>query len=94
MNGVLFNTSLDHILDWKHAITEARRVLAPGGVLYLCSLVWTDRAGLMEDTVHFHHFREVELFGALEGLRIMKEKRYDYKGEKHRHGLYVSAKKI
>ena len=29
----------------------------------------------MEDTVHFHHFREFELFGALEGLRIMKEKK-------------------
>ena len=93
LDGVLFNTSLDHILDWRRALDEARRVLVPGGRLYLCTLAWTERAGLLADSVHFHHFREYEIFGALEGMGIEEVRRYDYKGNDHRHGLYLAARK-
>ena len=93
LDGVLFNTSLDHILDWRRAIEEACRVLTPGARLFLCTLAWTDRAGLITDTVHFHHFREYEIFGALEGLNIEETRRYDYKGNDQRHGLYLIAQK-
>lgn len=90
---VVFNTSLDHILDWRRAVDEALRVLVPGGTLYVCTLVWTERAGLVSDAVHFHHFREYEIFGALSGLEIAQERRYDYKGNTHRSGLYLAVKK-
>ena len=93
LDGILFNTSLDHILDWRRALEEACRVLVPGGRLYLCTLVWTERAGLVTDSVHFHHFREYEIFGALEGLDIEDVRRYDYKGNDHRHGLYLTVRK-
>ena len=92
-DGVVFNTSLDHILDWRRALDEASRVLVPGGILYISTLVWTDRADLVTDAVHFHHFRDYEIFGALQGWKVMDERRYDYKGASHRHGLYVSARK-
>ena len=63
---VSFNTSLDHVLDYNLAIDEACRVLIKGGYLILSSYVWNDKATLLTDNVHFHHFREFELFGALE----------------------------
>lgn len=93
VDNVLFNTSLDHILDWRRALEEANRVLVPGGRLYICTLVWTARAGLISDSVHFHHFRESEIFGALGGFDIKEVQSYDYKGEDHRHGLYLCATK-
>lgn len=93
LDAVLFNTSLDHILDWRRAIEEACRVLAPNGRLYLSTLVWTERADLVTDAVHFHHFREYEIFGALDGLVVEDVRRYDYKGNNHRHGLYLTALK-
>jgi len=92
-DAVVFNTSLDHILDWRRALDEAFRVLVPGGMLYVSTLVWTDRADLVTDAVHFHHFRDYEIFGALQAWELMDERRYDYKGASHRHGLYVSARK-
>jgi ubiquinone/menaquinone biosynthesis C-methylase UbiE len=90
---VMFNTSLDHILDWRRAIDEARRVLVSGGLLYICTLIWTDRADLVTDAVHFHHFRDYEIFGALKDWEPVDERRYDYKGASHRHGLYFSVRK-
>jgi SAM-dependent methyltransferase len=93
VDAVLFNTSLDHILDWRRALEEAHRVLAPGGTLYLFTLVWTERAGLIGDAVHFHHFRDYEIFGALDGFEMTAARRYDYKGATHRHGLYLRATK-
>lgn len=92
-DSVMFNTSLDHILDWRRAISEACRVLVPGGCLYISTLVWTDCADLVTDAVHFHHFRDYEIFGALREWEIVDQRRYDYKGASHRHGLYVSARK-
>ncbi len=93
MDGVLFNTSLDHILDWHRAIDEARRVLKPEGILYLSSLVWTHDAELMRDSVHFHHFREIDLLNALSDFEIVSEQRYTYKDDDHRYGIYLAAKK-
>ncbi len=92
-DAVVFNTSLDHILDWRCAINEACRVLVPGGYIYISTLIWTDRADLVTDAVHFHHFRDYEIFGAFKdvGLLPSNERRYVYKGAEHRHGLYVSA---
>lgn len=94
LDGVLFNTSLDHILDWRRALDEADRVLVPGGMLYICTLAWSSHADLIHDTVHFHHFREYEILGALRNFTIQDVRRYDYKGNSHRYGLYLSAKKV
>ncbi|MES2984409.1 MAG: methyltransferase domain-containing protein [Pseudomonadota bacterium] len=93
LDNALFNTSLDHIMDWRRGLREAHRVIKPGGSLYLCSLVWTHNADLMSDAVHFHHFRESELIDALAGMTIEETTRYDYKGDPHRYGLYLRATK-
>ena len=93
-DNVLFNTSLDHIMDWHLAVDEALRVLRPGGSLYILSYVWTERAHLLDDTVHFHHFRDYEILGKIKeaGLRVEDEKRYACpKGDDHRHELFVRA---
>jgi SAM-dependent methyltransferase len=94
VDNVLFNTSLDHIMDWHLAVDEAIRILKPGGKLYIMSYVWTERADLLNDTVHFHHFRDYEILGKLEeaGMRVEEEKRYACpKGDTHRHELFVRA---
>lgn len=92
---VSFNTSLDHVLDYHTALDEAFRVLKKGGSLILASYVWKDKATLLSDNVHFHHFREFNLFGALEStFSIETVKRYqDPKNEDHRYGIYILAKK-
>ncbi len=91
--NVVFNTSLDHILDWHRAIAEARRVLKPGGCLYLATLIWESHADLMNDSVHFHHFRLPELLAGLFGFSVESSIAYDYKGDVHRYGLYLVARK-
>jgi SAM-dependent methyltransferase len=93
VDNVAFMTSLDHILDYQLAVDEAERVLKPGGRFFLASLVWTDRASLVSDTVHFHHFRDFELLGAMRGLQIVNIERYDWKSDTHRFGVYVEARK-
>lgn len=93
IDAVALMTSLDHILDYHQAVEEACRVLKPGGCLYLASLVWTERASLEADTVHFHHFRDFELQGALRSLVIERVERYDWKGDTHRYGVYLAARK-
>lgn len=93
VDNVVFNTSLDHILDYHQAIEEARRVLKPGGNIYLSTLIWTKNASLLNDAVHFHHFREYEILGALNGMHIEQAKYYQYKDDDHRHGLYIAASK-
>jgi SAM-dependent methyltransferase len=92
--NVVFNTSLDHILDWHRAIAEARRVLRPGGRLYIATLIWESCAELMNDSVHFHHFRLSELLAGLSGFSVESSVAYDYKGNVHRYGLYLAARKI
>jgi SAM-dependent methyltransferase len=91
IDNVVFNTSLDHILDYHQALEEARRVLKPSGTIYISTLVWSERASLLNDAVHFHHFREYEILGALSSMRIGRANRYRYKDDRHRYGLYLSA---
>jgi SAM-dependent methyltransferase len=92
---VLFNTSLDHILDYNTAIEEAYRVLKSGGVLVISILIWHKNATLLRDMVHFHHFRDFEIVGALSQKgTIIKQKEYPYKGDENRYGLYIAAKKV
>jgi hypothetical protein len=90
---VLFNTTLDHILDWHRAVDEALRVLVRGGQMIIASLIWTADADLLGDSVHFHHFRDYEILGALSAMAVERVVRYDYKGDRHRHGMYVRATK-
>jgi SAM-dependent methyltransferase len=92
---VSFNTSLDHILDYHTAIIEAHRVLKNNGTIVVATYAWLDKATLLSNSVHFHHFREYQLMGALnEFFRIDKIKRYeDPKNSTHRYGLYISAVK-
>lgn len=93
IDAVLFNTSLDHILDYHTAIEEAHRVLKPGGSIVIATYGWIERATLLTDHVHFHHFREFEILGALEiNFKIEDIRRYeDPKQATHRYGLYVRA---
>ena len=90
---VSFLGSLDHVFDYKLALREADRVLKPGGTLYLASLVWTDRIQLCTDNVHFHHFADYELLGALSGYSIRRVERYAWKNDTHRESLYFAARK-
>jgi SAM-dependent methyltransferase len=90
---VVFNTSLDHVLDFVTALTEARRVIRPGGEIYVASLVWNDNFSLVPDDIHFHHFRYFELLGGLEfsGFRVLSVDEYPYKDDAHRRGAYIRA---
>jgi SAM-dependent methyltransferase len=90
----IFNTSLDHILDYHTAIDEAYRVLKPGGILVICSLIWLNEASLLKDMVHFHHFRDYEIKGAItQKGTIIKQKNYPYKEDTHRYGMFIASKK-
>lgn len=94
VDNVVFNTSLDHILDWRRAISQAYAVLKKGGSLYIATYIWADKADLIHDSVHFHHFRYYEILGALEELNFIECGSQIYespKGDVHRHGLYLKA---
>lgn len=94
-DAVAFNTSLDHILDYHLGIEEAFRVLKVGGVLVISTLIWTDKnASLLNDAVHFHHFRDYEILGTVQKYgEIMELNNYPYKEDEHRYGMYISVKK-
>ncbi len=94
IDAVCLLTSLDHVFDWHRAIDEACRVLKLGGTLFVASLVWTDRADLHGDHVHFHHFREYELLGAIGHLSLASFRRYPWKDDGHRSVVYLSARKV
>jgi len=95
VDAVLFNTSLDHILDYNTAIEEAHRILKPDGSVVIATYVWVERATLLTDNVHFHHFREFIILEALESyFEIEDIRRYeDPKHATHRYALYVRAKR-
>lgn len=90
-DGVSFQTSLDHVFDYQLALSEAWRVLRPGGRLYLATLLWLDKAQLFTDTVHFHHFRPRQIEAALEEFEIETLNCYNWKNNMHRFGVYLSA---
>jgi SAM-dependent methyltransferase len=92
-DNAAFMTSLDHVFDDHQAIDEAFRVIKPGGSLFLASLVWKQRASIIGDTVHFHHFRDWELQGLLRNFEIEVVQRYSWKGDAHRFGIYLRARK-
>ena len=93
VDAVLFNTSLDHILDYHTAIEEAHRVLKPGGSVVIATYAWLEYATLLTDSVHFHHFREFEILGSLGRLfELADVRRYeDPKNATHRYDLYARA---
>jgi SAM-dependent methyltransferase len=96
LDNVVFNTSLDHILDWRHALHQAKLALKTQGSLYISTYIWTDKASLLADSVHFHHFRYYDILGALEELGFCEYGSEVYespKGDSHRHGLYIKAYK-
>ena len=84
---------LDHMIDYHRAIDEAWRILKPGGRLFAQSLVWTARADVMHDHLHFHHFREPEFVGAFAAFRIDALERRPWKDDTHRSSLYLAAVK-
>jgi len=43
VSGALLHDVLEHVLDWRRVLAEARRVLAPGGVLYVKGPSYTVR---------------------------------------------------
>jgi len=91
-DAVIFNTSLDHILDYVTALNEAHRVLKPGGKLIVASLAWTANATLLTDNVHFHHLRESQILDALSAFKNISVSRFpDPKNLSHRFGMYVLA---
>jgi len=94
-DNVVFNTSLDHILDYHSALCEAHRILKHSGNLIINTYVWLYHATLLSDTVHFHHFRESELLANLKKeWQIKKILRYECpKHNRHRFNLVLKAQK-
>jgi SAM-dependent methyltransferase len=87
---VSFLTSLDHILDYHTALHEAKRVLKPGGKLFLATLIWHSAAELFNDHIHFHHFRESQIKAAMQdiGLTLKSSDVYDWKNSANRSAWY------
>ena len=94
-DNVCFGTSLDHSMDTSATLDEANRILKPNGCLYLTTLIWDHKAELYNDTVHFHHFRENYLLDLLKakGFSIRRSFKMPWKGNSHREGLFLKAKK-
>lgn len=94
-DAVMFNTSLDHILDYLTAISEALRVLKPGGLLVIATNAWASGASLLSDDVHFHHFTETLILDGIRPAKLEKILNFpDPKGLSHRNGMYVLARKL
>ena len=93
--NVLFNASLDHILDYHEAISEAFRVLKKNGYIYISSYVWKEKATLLKDIIHFHHFRDEQLLSSVENyFNISEVLRYECpKNNNHRYQLFIKAQK-
>lgn len=95
-DNVCFGTSLDHAFDPFTAINESYRVLKIGGSLYLSTLIWSKNAELYNDSVHFHHFREKQLFNMLEEAKFCIKGFFktSWKNNSYRQVLFLQADKI
>lgn len=93
LDAVVFNTSLDHILDEHTATEEAWRVLKPGGSIYVSILIWHQRASLLYDDAHFHHFRQWEIQSLLSRFQVERFMKVDWKGSDNRYEVYIGARK-
>ena len=89
----VFNTSLDHILDYHEAIKEAWRVTRAGGSIIISGYSWRYAATLLKDHVHFHHFREDQLKAALLPFgNLTRIERYTCpKKDNHRYLIYMDC---
>lgn len=88
---VMFNTSLDHILDVQLALDNAKRVLKRGGRLIISSLVWLNDYELWKDDVHFHHFKPFEIENFVSDCNVIYCRTYQYGVDKHRYGVFLVA---
>jgi SAM-dependent methyltransferase len=94
-DNIIFNTSLDHILDYRLAIEESHRVLRTNGTIVISSYAWLYNTSLLQDTVHFHHFSAEDLTRSL-SISFNTTTLLSYecpKHDKHRYGLYIKAVK-
>lgn len=92
----VFNTSLDHILDYHLAVDEAARVVKPNGYIVFSGYCWLANATLMSDHVHFHHFRKSQLvacFGEIGVVTSIKEYKCP-KDDTHRYAIYIKVRVI
>lgn len=90
---IMFNTSLDHILDFRLALENALNVLKPGGLLLLATLVWTKNFELWRDDVHFHHFLPDDIENLIKKTEIVYLRAYKYGEDANRYGLFLAIKK-
>lgn len=90
---VMFNTSLDHILDYNLALSEADRVLKNKGVIIISTLVWLNKFELWRDRVHFHHFTPAHIESMLENFSVIQVDCYRYGNDTHRYGAFICALK-
>jgi len=89
-DNVLLISNLDHILDYHRAIDEAGRALRPGGSLFVQCLMWTERAEVYYDHLHFHHFREEQFMMAFaDDFELCEFQRHPWKGDTHRSSVYI-----
>ncbi len=93
LDNVCFLTSLDHILDYRRALSEAYRVLKPGGHIYISSLIWYSDSDLFNDVNHFHHFTEASLLSSLSQFNLRKFEKFNWKNHSHREGAFLAARK-
>lgn len=95
-DNVCFGTSLDHVFDPLSAFSESYRVLKPGGKLFISTLIWNKNAELYNDNVHFHHFREFQIFSMLKEYEFVINRYFvtTWKKDSHRKVLFLEAQKI
>jgi SAM-dependent methyltransferase len=93
-DNVVFNTSLDHILDYHTAIEEASRVLRKDGNIIISTYIWDEGATLLTDLFHFHHYRYTQIIDALSAFDLTQQIIYQCpKKDTHRHELMIMASK-
>lgn len=75
-DGVLFATSLDHILYPRMAVNEARRVLKKKGLLFLWQTLVDGSKPLMEEeykNMHMTHFTMEKMLDVFRAFELIEE---------------------